>query len=384
MYDDHSDDEAFDSSDTSLAVATTDVESAAQDTPAEWTGPRCEKCDAPMKSDVVTVCRRCGWYASLGQFLEVDPNWEHDAEADEPAAETSQKSHVRVWIDLLPRWSWVIIASVVVIVVESVVARLVTPAGSSLRTAWSLGQLAIGILAFIGCHIFNFLVLAAEDADVGVLDLVLKPLKLWLRAIHNLPARLWASNAAASGIAAALMSVLVIGGLPYERLWDWGFQAPVRHELMGAVMDRVRKLDKRKGADNLEDAIGDFAGNADGMTDQTDESQSDDLRDKADCVIIGYNLDRDGRLDSLELGTNYLSRLVYAGRVKPEMPSSELADLLELISRYRTHQALITVQSDSAKWVKPKYACRVKFTHRKKGRLYGIKWDRLLGRIGAQ
>jgi hypothetical protein len=383
MYDDHSDDVSAESSDTSLALATAERDSDALGAPAEWTGPRCEKCDAPMKSDVVTVCRKCGWYASLGQFLEVDPNWEHDAEADEPAAESPQKSHLRVWIDLLPRWSWLIIASVVIIVVESVVARLVTPAGSSIRTTWSLGQLAIGILAFLGCHIFNFLVLAAEDADVGVLDLVLKPLKLWLRAFHNLPTRLWATNAAASGIAAAAMSLLVIGGLPYERLWDWGFQAPVRHELMGAVMDRVKKLDSRKGADNLEDAIGDFAGTADGMTD-ANESNSDDLRDKADCVIIGYNLDRDGRLDSLELGTNYLSRLVYAGRVKPEMSSSELADLLELITRFRTHQALITVESDSAKWVKAKYACRVKFTHRKKGRLYGIKWDRMLGRIGAQ
>jgi hypothetical protein len=66
------------------------------------------------------------------------------------------------------------------------------------------------------------------------------------------------------------------------------------------------------------------------------------------------------------------------------MSADELANLLELLSRIRTHQALITVQSDSAIWVKPKYACRVKFSHRQKGRLQGIKWDRLLGRIGAQ
>jgi hypothetical protein len=27
----------------------------------EWTGARCEKCNASLASDVVSVCRRCGW-----------------------------------------------------------------------------------------------------------------------------------------------------------------------------------------------------------------------------------------------------------------------------------------------------------------------------------
>ena len=67
-----------------------------------------------------------------------------------------QKSHLHVWLDLMPRWGWVIIASVLVVVVESVVARFVTPAGSSLRTTWSLSQLAIGVIAVVGCHVFNF------------------------------------------------------------------------------------------------------------------------------------------------------------------------------------------------------------------------------------
>ena len=31
---------------------------------------------------------------------------------------------------------------------------------------------------------------------------------------------------------------------------------------MGAVMDRAKELESRNGADNLEDAIGDFAGKA--------------------------------------------------------------------------------------------------------------------------
>ena len=56
------------------------------------------------------------------------------------------------------------------------------------------------MLTFISCHIFNFVVLAAEDADFGVMDLLLKPLKLWIRAVRELPKRLWVSNTAASSV----------------------------------------------------------------------------------------------------------------------------------------------------------------------------------------
>jgi hypothetical protein len=382
MYDEKLDDDALDLGDASAAITTLEPDEEVTGAAAERTGPRCEKCAAPLKSDVVTICRSCGWYPSLGRFVEVDKNWDFDDDSLNDAPQPTQKSHLRVWIDLIPRWGWVIIGSVFAVVVESVAVRLLTPAGSSLRTTWSLTQLAFGLLAFAGCHIFNFLVLAAEDADVGTIDLVMKPVKLWMRAAHNLPARLWLSNTAATSVTAAVMSPLVIGGLPYERLWDWGIEAPTKQELMGAVMDRVKKLESRNGADNLEDAIGDFAGTADGLSDQ--QTTPETPREKADCVILGYKLDRDGNVESFELGTNYLARLVYAGRVKPQMPADEKASLIQRLKSIRTHQPLIPIQAESVVWVKPKYACRVSFEYRKKGQLYGVKWERLLGRIGAQ
>src|SRR5688572_1316216 len=141
------------------SVATLEPDSDATE-PAEWTGARCEKCNAPLKSDVVAICRGCGWYASLGTFVEVDPNWETSDTSEEHVADAPKPSHLKVWFKLLPRWSWVIIGTVLAIVVESVVVRLATPSGGGLRTAWSLGQLAIGIVTVVGCHIFNFIVLA--------------------------------------------------------------------------------------------------------------------------------------------------------------------------------------------------------------------------------
>jgi hypothetical protein len=375
-------DESFDHLSTEVdelgvAVATEDAVREVDAPPAEWTGPRCEKCSAPIKSDVVTVCRSCGWYPSLGRFLEVDPNWETEVDSTKPAAPGPQKPSLRVWFDMLPRWSWLIIGSVLVVVVESVVARFAT--AGSLRTKWSLIQIAVGFLASSGCHIFNFLTLAADDADVGVMDIVLKPVKLWMRAFHYLPKRLWVTNAAVSGIVAIAMSFLVIGGIPYDRFWDWGFEPPPKQELMGAVMDRVKKMEAAK-EQSLEDAIGDFAGQA-GVEEQASEPQP---RLKADCVILGYQLDKEGRITDLVLGTNYLARLAYAGRVTPRMLEDERARLLKLLKPIRTRTPILPIQSDTTTWVKPMYACRVTYEGREKGKLHGIEWDRLLGVIGPK
>lgn len=346
---------------------------------ATWSGPRCEKCDAPIKSDGVAICRKCGWYANLGTFVELDPNWEVEDEADTAAAKP-QTSHLNVWLEMIPRWGWVIIASVLAVIVESAIARLITPAGSSLRTTWSLVQLALGVLAVAGCHVFNFLVLATEDADVGLLDLVVKPVRLWVRTVQRLPTRLWVVDAAASGLTAAVMSVIVIGGIPYDRFWDWGFTPPPKQDLMGAVTDRIKQLDDGSGADNLEGAIGDFAGSGDLSENESPSTPPPKPRGKADCVILGYQVNREGRLSTLVLGTAHLGRLVYAGQVTPRLDDpAEAEQLLAKLAAVRTQQRLVAVEI-SASWVKPKYACRVTFDERKRnGRLTDIKWDSLLG-----
>src|SRR5215475_14328085 len=109
--------------------------------PAEWTGACCEKCKAPLVSDVVSICRRCGWYASLNQFVEVDQEWEAFSEPTEEVESQRQPETVLDFVRKMPRWSWLLIASMLFVVAESAVARFATPAGSSLRTTWALSQL---------------------------------------------------------------------------------------------------------------------------------------------------------------------------------------------------------------------------------------------------
>jgi putative Ca2+/H+ antiporter (TMEM165/GDT1 family) len=368
------DDDSLTSTDTS------DTDNAAIELAAKWNGPRCEKCEAPMKSDAVSVCRRCGWYARLNQFVDVDQDWEvYDDEAEQKTV-AATPSHIAVWLNLLPPWAWIVIATVAAVVAESVVARLVTPHGSALRTAWSLTQLVVGLLAFASCHLVTFLFAVADDADTGVLDIILKPLKLWMKQFAKLPARLWLTDTAAAGLTAAVMSVVVIGGLPYERLWDWGFKEPPKQNLMGAMMSQVQKA-KGQGADNLEDAVKDFAG-----TQNLDENGGlpappPKPRLKADCVILGYRLDARGRLSTLILATSYRRQLVFAGAVTPRLSEEDESGLIATFAANQSDQPFLPVEA-TATWLKPKFACRVSYAKRSEnGRLLDPQWEELTGGI---
>lgn len=367
---------------TTTAVAEIDeFDGAANE--SEWAGARCEKCKAPLVSDVVSICRHCGWYASLGQFVEVDP--EMEIAAAPPATTTAavaRPSHLQVWLRLLPWWSWIVIASVVVLLIESIVARFATE--GNVRTTWSLCQLTIGLLAAFGCHVFNFLVLTADDAEIGLLDLVMRPLRLWMRSVEQLPRRLWVFDGLVSGIVAAALSALVIGSLPYERLLDWGFKEPPKRDLMAAVMDQAKKLDNGKNDGDLEQSINDFAGKAGNEADDKPKNDPPKPKQTADCVILGFQLDREGRLTSLVLGTASSGQLVYAGNVTPKLNEDEINSLAASLRSITTLRPLLHIELE-ATWVQPKYACRVNYSERApSGRLREIEWNTLLGNIERQ
>jgi hypothetical protein len=364
------------------AAAVLDPDDEIADATSARMGPCCEKCEAPLGSDVVSVCRRCGWYASLGAFLEVDPNWETETEKLSGASEKAKPSHLGVWLKLLPRWAWVVVASVVAVTIESVVARVATPDGSAMRTAWSVGQLVLGLIVAVGCHVFNFLTLAAEDADVGLLDLLLKPLKLWQRAVQNLPTRLWVFNATVSSLAAVVFSIVVIGGIPYDRLWDWGIKERPKQDLMGAVMNRIQQLDSGKGSDDLEHSINDFAGKGNPDETKAPRPEPPKPRSNADCVILGFLTDSSGRVATLLLGAAEGGKLVYAGNVAPKMDAEDLKSLTERLYAIQSPKPIIKIETE-ANWVQAKFTCRVTFGQRSKnGRMHDVEWDKMLGRIG--
>jgi hypothetical protein len=342
----------------------------------EWTGPRCEKCSAPIRTKMVEVCRQCGWYASLGTYLEVDPEWEASDDLNQ-APPPPRPSHLEVWARLLPWWAWTIFGTVAAVVAESVVVSLVTPSDSWVRTIWSLTQLMIGFLVFVSCHIFSFLLQVAVDADMNMLDVLLRPLKVWKRLWRDLPAKLWVVNSAAAGLTAMVMSLVVIGGLPYERLLDWGFEEPKKQNLMGAVMSQVQKADAGRH-DNLEDAVADFAGSQD-LEGEKEPPVPPKPREQADCIILGYRAGGDGQIYALLLGTNKGKKLVFAGTINAPKDDPNFATLSSQLVAARTDIPLLPLHTDAI-WVEPKFTCEVSYNSQEKdGRLTGLRWEKYSG-----
>jgi ATP dependent DNA ligase C terminal region len=373
-----------DDSSTDVDALAADVDNATIELEATWNGPCCEKCQAPMKSDGVAVCRRCGWYARLGQFVDVDHAWETYDDEAAPQAPQTAPSHLQVWLNLLPRWAWILIGTAAAVVAESIAARILTAEGSTLRTTWSLTQLVFGAIAFAGCHLVTFLFAIADDADTGAFDFILRPLKLWIKAFKQLPARLWLANTAIAGLTAATMSIVVIGGLPYERLWDWGFKQPPQPNLMGAVISQVQKVEGT-GKD-LEGAIGDFAGqagDADGL------GKGDKIpppppkpRLSADCVILGFRIGKDEKIESLLLGTAFRHKLVFACTVKPQLSDEEGTGLLRMLQDSHSSRPYVATSAE-AEWVVPKYSCRVTYETQSpdSGRLLKPEWKEYIGAL---
>jgi hypothetical protein len=230
------------------------------------------------------------------------------------------------------------------------------------------------------CHIFNFLALISDDSEVGMLDLLLKPIRLWLSTLHNLPRRLRLVNALACGLTATVMSVVVIGSIPYEVLWTWGPTGKPKPNLMGAVMDRMNEIGNGQESGSLEDSVKDFAGTQNLDSNGKQKTIPPKPLDSADCVILGYQLDRERHLDSLLLGTANQGKLVPAGRVTPKLTDQEAGELLATLKAITVKKPFIDVPADDVLWVKPQITCRVKYASQsKEGRLRDLQWEKLLG-----
>jgi hypothetical protein len=336
--------------------------------------PTCDKCGAKIDTHDALVCRKCGWYPSIGTFVEIDRAWDSDHE--ETAVEHSESLK-------MPSWGWTMIACVVAVVAESIAARFLT--SDAVRTTWSVTQLFLGLAVAFTCHLVTFILFMREISDAGLLDIVLKPIKPWILRVHELPTYQWLCHAGISAVVAVIMSFLVIGGLPYEKLWDWGFEKPVKQNLMGAIMDQVKQGSSEEKP--LEEAVQDFAGKA-GVDDNGKKPSKPKVKPESaerkfdDCLIIGYRANSEGLAYILFLAGENYGKLQYVGQVTPQLSIKELRDLTQQLEANKSFDPFVKLQMDGVTWVKPKFTCRVSYARKgKKGGLYDVKLESFLGEI---
>ncbi len=354
------------------------IATAEQDAIVSHDGPSCEKCNAPITGHDALVCRQCGWYASIGSFVEIDKSWEV---ATDPELATEEDAQPKPKAKL-PTWAWILTGCLVTVLAESVAARFLTPAGLGTRTLWSLTQLFLGFVAFMICHTYCFALVLKHDADVKLLDYILRPIKSWSIIFRGMPERGWVCYLGMSGLFAAALSMLIIGAIPYERLLDWNVKEKAKFNLMGAIMDQAKNV-AAEDEKSLEEAIGDFAGKAELDEDGKKKPNPKNNREKEDCIIIGYMANQAGQIHTVFLAAERYAKLSYAGSAKlTDLPEEELLTLTKKLAAIRTHKPFVRVSIDGATWVKPQQLCRVSYRRRgKQGGLYGARLEELLGEV---
>ncbi|MCH2115625.1 MAG: hypothetical protein MK171_12025 [Pirellulales bacterium] len=342
-------------------------------------GSCCEKCGGPIVCHASLASRRCSWCASIGADVEIDPNWEVATDPElAPAATQNPLSGAK-----LPTWAWTLIGCVSGVIIESLAARLLIPADSAIRTYWSVTQLFTGFAIFSVCHSVAFALLMKTEGGTNLTDILLHPLLSWSLVLRELPRRQWVCHLGFGGLTAAAMAILVVGELPYERLLDWGAKPPPKTSLIGAVMSRTQEATDDKKT--LEETVADRASTQNLDKDEKKRKKQKPApqpRQTDDCIVLGYQTTSDGLIHSIHLGGENYGKLIYVGKVSPDLSVKKNRELAQQLSEITARRPFVKVPVKEAHWVSPNFVCRVSFKRKgKQGGLYGTKLEELVGPV---
>ena len=218
------------------------------------------------------------------------------------------------------------------------------------------------------------------ESDTKFLDAILRPIKSWESIFCELPKRQWAVHVSFSGIVAAALAMLVIGGIPYHRLLDWGIKAPAKQDLVGAIASMAEESDDDK---TLEEAVEEFAGRPDFDDKKKKKKKPAPLkRQEEDCLILGYQANDEGLIYSLMLAAEFNGHLHYAGSVSLRLPLEELREISDRLAAHRAKRPFVKALVEGAEWVKPKFLCRVSYLRKgKQGGLYQAEFETMLSEV---
>ncbi|MCH8047525.1 MAG: hypothetical protein IID44_27840 [Planctomycetes bacterium] len=333
-------------------------------TPVE--GPLCEKCGAgPV--DLETWCRQCGYYPRLGSCIDIEA--EREIEGFKATAYTEP---VPFW-KLVPAWAWKLAAALVGVIAFSIVGRLITPAQSGPRALWAFAQFLVAFLVFAAAHVWAFVKASMIDSRLGGMDMLTKPLAIWGPTIGELPESERRLILGSGGFTGLLCAFLVVGGMDYDRLFDWGIEPPPPKKskgLSGANAGGGGSEDDGPTVNDVGSGSGAGTEEEDTGTGKTDadaggaESKEDKLRPKKiDCVVIGYlpNEKSPEKFDALVLAANVRGRLRAVGIVRRGVPDEMRAEITSRFSELRCPRPIVPCHLPKAIWLKDGVRCRVRF-----------------------
>lgn len=308
----------------------------------------CPKCGAAMPDEAMPWCRACGYYPKLGTYFDPD----HEEQADATGASAIRQ---------IPQWAYVLVGGLVAMLIGSLMVRFTTHPLSPLRFYWAIGQIALGLTAFLAAHMVCFMFASTEDATIGLMDPILKPLAIWKPNFRALPQSLRRVAIGVWGLG-AVFTALLIGGIPWERLTDWGEPAPRRQmSLVSAITDRARM--EEATSDNLEDAVNDFAGKAGDIKPEEEPEEDPTKRShEAECVIVGYIPSASDPTDwvALLVATDVRGKLKIVAQITEGIPEEMHEKLRAQMNELKREKPFIPSRQNAI-WLQPKLFCRIGF-----------------------
>ncbi len=349
---------------TNLAVLDAD-RTESNHSASAYDGPVCSKCSAPDEG--YAVCRVCGYYPKLGNYVEIDYEMEGLVEEEKPAAFQ------------VPSWATAAMVVSLLVIAESVAVAMLLPLDSTERMAWSLLHLIGGAMTVLAFQFRGTVWAIMDDTSVTAIDCVVWPPRAWEAVAVRLPESSRHFVLASVGVIAILMSLLVLRSVPYSSPFaiDEAPQ-PKRKSVMAQVMSQT-KPKARNPKQSMEEAINDFAGEA-GAKDATAEMRAgleetipeeelqgpEQVVHTARCIVVGYFTSdaNSNEVSSIVVATasrfnNSRSKFEILGSVSVSgTPEAAL-----LMNKLRgTERAQPFVESHiPAVWVEPKVRCEIDF-----------------------
>lgn len=221
----------------------------------------CPQCGSEADWGSSSWCPDCGFYPAIGTMVEM-PEFEGQEEVYDH------------WWEAVPIWMWVLAGGIGIIFVTNVLGRLIF--GETIRLYWTVGQMALGLIAVLVCHFLAYLYGASKTDRVGPLDAILKPMGTWQPVLLGMPNTQKLVWGCSWGFSAILFGFLIVGGVNLGELAEAHRKANAEKPkkkgpgAMAFMIKSATVMAQAQGAmnngqdapENMEDALTAFAGAA--------------------------------------------------------------------------------------------------------------------------
>ncbi|HCO26387.1 MAG: hypothetical protein CME31_13575 [Gimesia sp.] len=340
--------------------------------------PTCSECGTYEPWGLSSWCPQCGFYPKLGKCVgQTDMQGQSLEQQPQPQ---------NIW-ELIPAWGWVLGVGTVAAIGLSVGGRFYCEDPGQL-CLWTITQATIGLMMFLVGHFIAYLNAVSRSADFSILSIIVTPFKIWRPAIRRFPQGAWKLDLAVWGLTLVVGAFAIVGGFEFNSLFkDWGVKKTANVNLLASVVDQAKSADGEGGADNIEDALNDFAGGT-----EEEDSAASAAKAKAaaaaqaampapeeepkpepepvaepetaprlesDCLLVGYSALPNGTIDAVLLASSYNKQLVYAGYIRgSELPEDIRLEWQKRLPQLEQKQPFVKT-SQVATWIKPRITLKV-------------------------